>query len=274
MENVVVMVAPNGARRSKADHPALPFRPQEIAREAARCRGAGAAAIHLHVRDGQGGHSLDPGLYREAIAAVGETSDLLVQVTTEAVGIYGPDAQMAAMDALLPEAFSAALRELVPDEGSRERARDFLHAHAERGALVQHILYDPADVERFQSLVAEGVIPTRGASVLFVLGRYAAGQRSHPRDLLAFLAAWRLDLPWMLCAFGPREAACLAAAAAIGGHVRVGFENNLWLPEGSLAPDNTTLVERVAGLLRGMGLAPCGPDEARRLLGGAPAGGR
>ncbi|NBB83711.1 MAG: hypothetical protein GVY28_09935, partial [Alphaproteobacteria bacterium] len=64
----LLMVAPNGARKTKADHPALPIGPAELAATAVACRDAGAAAIHLHVRDEAGGHSLDAGRYREAIA--------------------------------------------------------------------------------------------------------------------------------------------------------------------------------------------------------------
>src|ERR671917_2716010 len=107
---LIITVAPNGARRGKADHLAIPLTPAEIGVEAARCQEAGAAMIHLHVRDAEGRHSLDPDLYRAAIAAVRREagSDLIVQVTTEAVGLYAPEEQIAAMRALEPEAFSAA----------------------------------------------------------------------------------------------------------------------------------------------------------------------
>ncbi len=108
--------------------------------------------------------------------------------------------------------------------------------------------------------------------MLFVLGRYAVGQRSDPADLLPFLTAWNsehhLDLPWALCAFGPREAACLVAAAAVGGHARVGFENNLWRPDGSLAPDNAAQVAALAALARSIGIAVASPVQARALFGG------
>ena len=70
MTPLVVMVAPNGARRTKADHPNLPLIPAEIAREAERCAAAGASVLHLHVRDEDGRHSLDPRLYLAAIDAV------------------------------------------------------------------------------------------------------------------------------------------------------------------------------------------------------------
>ena len=135
MDPLIITVAPNGARRGKADHPAIPLTPAEIGIEAARCQEAGAAMIHLHVRDAEGRHSLDPDLYRAAIAAVRKEagSDLIVQVTTEAVGIFTPDQQIAAMQALQPEAFSVAVRELIPDAASETAAARFLKQQAERG---------------------------------------------------------------------------------------------------------------------------------------------
>ncbi len=118
----MIMVAPNGARRGKADHPALPLTAAELAADAKACALAGAAAIHLHVRDAAGGHALDPGLYRAATAAVRAAAgpDLVVQITTEAVGRFSPAEQMACVRALTPEAVSIALRELVPDEPAEQ----------------------------------------------------------------------------------------------------------------------------------------------------------
>ncbi len=268
MDPLIITVAPNGARRGKADHPAIPLTPAEIGIEAARCQEAGAAMIHLHVRDAEGRHSVDPDLYRAAIAAVRKEagSDLIVQVTTEAVGIFTPDQQIAAMQALQPEAFSVAVRELIPDTASEPAAARFLKEQANRGVFIQHILYDADDVRRFTNLISREIIPHIRASGLFVLGRYTQGQQSSPNDLLPFLDAWTLDLPWSLCAFGRREAACAITAACLGGHVRVGFENNLHRPDGSLAPDNATLVRGVADVARSLGQAVATSEEARHVF--------
>jgi uncharacterized protein (DUF849 family) len=86
----VICVAPNGARRTPADHAALPVTPSQIAREANACAEAGASVIHLHVRDDAGRHSLDAQRYRDAMGAIRQAvgERLLVQATTEAVGIY------------------------------------------------------------------------------------------------------------------------------------------------------------------------------------------
>jgi uncharacterized protein (DUF849 family) len=113
---LIITVAPNGARKTKRDHPALPITPAEIAREARLALEAGAAMLHLHVRDVEGGHTLDADAYRAAMAAVGGEvgQRMVVQVTTEAVGRFTPEAQMAAVRALKPEAVSLAVRELIP----------------------------------------------------------------------------------------------------------------------------------------------------------------
>ena len=267
---LVLAVAPNGARRTKKDHPALPIEPGELAETAAACRDAGAAMIHLHVRDAEGGHSLDPGRYREATAAIrARLGDaIIVQVTTEQVGRYGPDEQMACVRALSPEAVSLALRELVPDAAAEATAARFFAELAEAGTLMQFILYDAEDLRRFLALRAAGTIPPGERSLLYVLGRYSAGQRSRPDDLLAFLAARAPDAGeiWSLCAFGPLEVACGVAAATFGGHVRVGFENNLQLPDGTQAPDNAASVAALAGAVRSIGRPLADAAAARRLM--------
>ena len=204
------------------DHPAIPLTADEIGREAARCRDAGAAMIHLHVRDADGGHVLDAEAYAQAIAAVKREAgaDMLIQITTEAIGIYAPGAQMAVVGDVAPEAFSLALREILPNEALEVPVAHFLAGEAARDTLIQYILYDVGDLVRFEALMARGVVPTKNASVLYVLGRYTPGQVSAPADLLPFLATATHGLPWAVCAFGAREAACAVAAAALDGQDR------------------------------------------------------
>lgn len=264
---LILTVAPNGARRTKRDHPAIPLGSDEIGREAARCREAGAAMIHLHVRDADGRHVLDADAYRAAIAAVRRQAgaDFLVQITTEAVGMFAPGTQMAVVGEVEPEAFSVAIREILPNESLEPAVARFLAGEAARGTLIQYILYDVADLTRFEALVARGIVPIEQASELFVLGRYGAGQTSAPADLLPFLAARTLDMPWGLCAFGVREAACATLAATLDGHARVGFENNTALPDGGCAPDNGALVAAVAHAASAFGRRCASPDEAREI---------
>ena len=265
---LIIAVAPSGARKTTADHPALPITPEAIAATAAACREAGAAMIHMHVRDAEGRHTLDVGAYRDATAAVRRAvgEDMVVQVTSEAVGIYGPEAQMGMVRDLRPEAVSLAVKEIVPDAASEPRAAEFLAWVGREGILPQYIVYSADDLARFDDLVARGVVPGERHAVLFVLGRYAADQTSRPVELLPFLAANTRAHVWSLCAFGPREAACAVAAAALGGHARVGFENNLHLADGSLAPDNAALVAAVADGAAVIGRPLADADQAREIM--------
>lgn len=268
---LIIAVAPNGARLSQADHPALPISPVELAETARACADAGASLIHLHVRDSDGQHSLDPALYQPAIAAIRTAvgDGLIIQVTTEAVGRFDRATQIATVRALTPQAVSLAVREFVPDPEAEPAMADLTAWMAEHGVSPQYILYDAADVLRFVGLLERHVIRPQAASVLFVLGRYTAGQRSHPRDLLPFLNAWLpngLAMPWFVCAFGALENACALAAAALGGHCRVGFENNRLLASGTAAADNAALVSQAASGAVALGRPVADAGAARTLL--------
>ncbi|MGX5847350.1 3-keto-5-aminohexanoate cleavage protein [Mesorhizobium sp. PL10] len=253
---VAIAVAPNGGRRTKADHPGLPMTPAELARTAGECLQAGAAMIHLHVRDRDGRHILDPDAYRAATAAIREAvgDAMVVQITSEALGYYQPSRQMEVVRETRPEAVSLALRELVPDRHAEPVFASFLAWLKRERVLPQIILYDPDEARYLCDLQRQGMIPWDDVPVLFVLGRYTTSQQSAPTDLLPFLSP---GIPrfrsFMVCAFGPDEAACVSAGALLGGDVRVGFENNLLLPDGSAAPTNASLVDTVAQLLRGFG---------------------
>lgn len=267
---VVICVAPNGARRDKADHSRLPMTAAELADEAAQLVAAGAHALHLHVRDAQGRHSLDPNLYREAIAAIRSRvgDGLIVQVTTESAGRYRAEEQMAVVRELIPEHMSIAIRELIPDASHEPGAADFLAWAERQGIGIQFILYSASDAAALKSLHSRGLVPFQGSHGLFVLGRYAASGLSDPRDLLAFVAEWPSDWPWTVCAFGRTEPLCLAAAIALGGHVRVGFENNLLSPDGTLARDNASAVINVRRLVECTGRQLATRDEAAALYRG------
>ena len=118
------MVAPNGARRTKSDHPALPVTIAETVATARSCFAAGAGGLHAHVRDEEGRHVLDAGLYSELIAEMSVVvPDMMVQITTEAVGQYTPQQQRRLVENVRPDAVSVALREMLPDDSEAEAAR-------------------------------------------------------------------------------------------------------------------------------------------------------
>lgn len=267
---LIITAAPNGARLSRQDHPNLPLTVAETAAEAARCRAAGAAVLHAHVRDASGAHVLDPGLYRELIEAVSEAcGDMLVQITSEAVGRYSPAEQAAAVFASRPEAASVALREMWPgkDRDEERQARDFYSRAQAEGIHIQHILYDPPDLARFGEACAAEIIPGGRGDVLFVLGRYAASGQAAPEDLDGFVGADMSAVSnWTMCAFGRRAYDCLVRAIPLGGHIRVGFENNLHLRDGTLAPDSAALVREIAAAAPAAGRSLADPNSARDIF--------
>ncbi len=249
---LLISVAPNGARRSKLDHPAIPLSASEIAEEAERCADAGAALLHLHVRDDDGAHSLSPQKYRQAIEAIERRvgDRLVVQITTEACGIFDIATQMEAVLAVKPAAASFAVREFIPDAGSEARARDFFAEVRELGTLPQFIVYEPGEIDRLRSLVSAGVIPFPTPSVLFVIGRYTSGPAAEASSLVQFLAHWGNEEPWTVCSFGAAELPVAAAAVALGGNVRVGFENNLYRADGTPLASTAEQVAAVVAVAR------------------------
>ncbi len=251
-------IAPNGGRKTKADCPGLPITPEELAQTAAQCLDQGAAMLHLHVRDSEGVHLLDAEAYRAAIgrihAAVGDR--LVVQITSELMGRYSPGRQMAVVLDTHPEAASFALRELAPEKKDEPLFCNFLQRLKWMHVWPQIILYTPEEAQRLAAMQKKGLIPFQQVAVLFVLGRFSLLRRAAPSDLLPFLAP---DMPrfasWSVCAFGRREAACVVGGALLGGHVRVGFENNVSLPGGGQAATNADLVGAVARALDDLGFA-------------------
>ncbi|SIP98386.1 Uncharacterized conserved protein, DUF849 family [Paracoccus thiocyanatus] len=245
-----IMLAPNGARKTRADHPRLPMTVAELIDETRQAVEAGADGLHAHVRDAQGRHSLDLGLYRELLAETDRAfPGLFVQVTTEAVGVHTAAEQRALVRGLMPRHVSIGLREILSD-GEIAKTADLFAFCRDQGIDVQHILYDADDCRHFLHLRAQGVIPEGPAQILHVLGRYSEGQVSDPADVArraAILAGCEVD--WGLCAFGRHETACLIQAIRLGGKARIGFENNLHQPDGSIAESNAARVRDLVARL-------------------------
>ena len=254
-EKAIIIVAPNGARRGKSDHQNLPITAAELSLEAKLCQEAGATMIHAPARRSNGTHSLeidDNRRYYDALKErVGDA--LVIQLTTEAVGIYPVEQQMALVRAVKPEAISLALRELIPNESLQGQARDFFHELADLKIVMQFILYNAEEVSLYHQLKEQGVIPANKHHLLFVLGRYSQNQYSEPGELFPFIIEHKDDTPWAVCAFGRDEHRCASAALALDGDVRVGFENNLYNIRGQFAYNNAELVTQVVETAHSMG---------------------
>jgi len=266
--DVVIMVAPNGARKTKSDHSSLPVSIADTAGEAALCHAAGASALHAHVRGPNDEHVLDAGLYRELIDEMSmRVPGMLVQITSEAIGQYSPQQQVDCIQAVIPEMASMVLREISSNFEQPDYAREFFEWCDDNQVHIQHILFSAEEFERFLDYRERGVIPAGHRCVLFVLGRYQVNFQSEPADLEPFLQHDLAGLDWFTCAFGHREQECVMAAINAGGHARVGFENNLYLPDGELSPNTAALVTSLVDVLDRQGLSSAGSAAARHRLG-------
>jgi 3-keto-5-aminohexanoate cleavage enzyme len=268
MRDAIIMAAPNGARKTKQDHATLPVSIVDTVSEAALCHGAGASALHAHVRGSQDEHLLDAGLYRELLQEMAtRVPDMLVQVTSEAVGIYTPAQQVECIKAVKPQMASMALREISSDFTEPDYTRQFYEWCLEHDVHIQHIIYSAEELQKFLDYRESGVIPASHRCILFVLGRYRVDFQSQVADLTPFLQYDLAALDWFVCAFGHQEQQCVLAAIEAGGHARIGFENNLYLPNGDLAENTAALVTSLVGTLEERACRAASCERARQLLG-------
>ena len=170
------------------------------------------------------------------------------------------------MKRLAPHCLSCGLREVVKGRNNCAVGYNFFSELHRAGVLVQYILYSPADVVWYETLCREGVIPGENNLLLFVLRRYGHNDEKNC-DLHSYGAALKQKAPWMACGFGKVEYALTAQAAKLGGHVRLGFENNQHLPDGSTSPDNAALVKLTSDLARLAGRLPSDKLFAESLYG-------
>jgi 3-keto-5-aminohexanoate cleavage enzyme len=250
----LIMAAPNGARKTAQDHPAIPVTDAELIETAVACFDAGTRALHAHIRTTDQTHLLDVGRYESLIEALNKRlPNLEVQVTSEAAGIYESDAQIDLLSRIKAPWVSVAIREILRSQEPQALQPFFEQLLGK--SRVQFILYDADDFQTLTSLVDRGIIHTESLEVLYVLGRYSANQESTPDQLDPFLA-FRDQAPShlkpareMICAFGRGQIPCLLRAASEGIDLRIGFENGIWLPDGEIAEDNAALVRALMNLL-------------------------
>ena len=227
----MIMVSPTGARLTKRDHPMVPLTVPEIVTTSRACVLAGAEALHLHVPDGAGNHSLDVGRYSEDLTEIDTAlPGFPVQITTESANRFSPSDQLRLLRGLAPKWASIAVREVMADATVAQRVYDVC---ADTGTRVQHIVYDAHDIQTLRACMTRGAIP-EAPDILLVLGSYAQGRPATVDEVLPRVSALPERARWMLCAFGPNEHACLHTAALLGGDLRVGFENSLTQADGTV----------------------------------------
>ncbi len=267
----IIMSAPNGARRLKSDHPNIPLSPRDMAICAEEIIDAGASILHLHVRDDQGVHSLDVDRYRASITAIRDAvgDKIIIQATSEAVGIYSRQEQMAMVKSLKPEAISLALRELCPTDDEVKEFATFINWITAEHIFPQYILYDEEDYQRFEHYRQQGVFQNDHPFALFVLGNYRG--TSLVEDVERLKSRTRqADFPWAVCGFGTNELhAVTHAVENIGqnkGHIRVGFENNIWRAENELLTNNAEMIQFCKDAAKDVGRPIATAQDVRRLF--------
>lgn len=241
----IIMSAPNGARRQKSDHPELPITPEDMAICAEQILSAGASILHLHVRDSDGGHSLDVERYRASISAVKDAvgDQLIIQATSEAVGIYNRAQQMQMVKELKPEAVSLALRELCPIDEKVNEFSEFIKWLRQEKIFPQYILYNESDYDRFEKMRKQGVFHDDEPFALFVFGSY---QGNHTNTDQLKQKTMSASFPWAACGFYENEKDCISHAVTNNGHIRVGFENNIRKDENTLLENNAEMIRYCA----------------------------
>ena len=272
--STLITVAPTGAETAKADAPGLPASPEELVETALRCQEAGASLIHIHVRDHrdpQRPPTLDVGLLREAVVAVREATDLVVQLSTGG-SVHDPlENRLKVLDA---DPDSCSLTCGTTNFGEDVFLNpwgfmvDLYRLSQEREIVPEFELFDIGQVHSLRRLLDTHGLPFGGkVHVDLVLGVPGAWPGT-PEALLAGLAALPPQVTsWSATGIGRAHLPILALALGAGGHVRVGMEDNLVYAKGRLVEHNAELVARAAEIATLLQRPPMTPGEAREMLG-------
>ena len=268
---LLITVAPTGAETAKEDCPQLPTTPEEIAATARACEAAGAAMIHLHVRDADHRPTLDPGLLKEWVAAVRDSSDLIVQLSSGG-SVHDPlDERLKVLDA---EPDSCSLTMGTTNFGDDVFSNpwpfvcELYQLAQERRVVPEFELFDLGQVHALRRLLDRYGLPAGGkVHVDLVMG--VPGGMNGTTD--ALVAAVR-DLPaettsWSATGIGRSTLAVMLASLSKGGHLRVGMEDVLTISRGVPVESNAQLVERAVAVGALAQRTPMSPADARELIG-------
>jgi Uncharacterized conserved protein len=265
---IVITCACTGAETTRAQNPALPLSPEEIAEAAVEARRAGAAILHLHVRDAEGRPTMDVETFRRAIELVRARTDLVVELTTGGAVGDEPEDRIRPVRELRPEMASLDCGTVnFGDDyivNSLPTMREFAAAMRDLGVRPTLECFDLGQVHSSRLLIDEGLVdePCHYGLVLGVPGAMRYG----PRELAAMVDALPPGAEFTAVGIGRSSLPSHFASIALGGWLRVGFEDNVHYAKGRLASSNAELVERASRIAREAGLEPASPDEVRRHL--------
>ncbi|HVZ52166.1 MAG TPA: 3-keto-5-aminohexanoate cleavage protein [Pseudolabrys sp.] len=289
---VIITCALTGGAALSGKSKAVPVTPREIAEQAIDAAKAGAAIAHIHVREPDtGAASMRLDLYKEVVDRIRDSGiDMLINLTTGAGASYVP----SAADPRVPEPRSslspwekrvAHITALSPDLCSLDvgtmnfgevvfmntpaHLRDMARTILAQGVKPELEVFDLGHIALARQLIADGLI---AAPPLFqiCLG-ISWGARATPETMLAMRDQLPAGALWAGFGIGPMQFPMVAQAVLLGGHVRVGLEDNLYLARGVPAPNNAALVEKAGRMIELMGAQVATPGEAREILRIGPA---
>jgi 3-keto-5-aminohexanoate cleavage enzyme len=274
-DKAIVTCAVVGAEVTRAQSPAVPYTPEEIARASLEAWRAGAAVVHLHARHPDGRPSQESAHFREIVDRIRAAgSDLVLQCSTggavgmsveERLGSLVPGAEMATLNMgtlnFGDDVFVNSRPDIVRIAG---RIR-------ERGLLPECEVYDAGMLETLRWLLDKGHL-AQPYHVQFVLG-VPGGMSGNERNLRFLVEGMPEPAHWTVAGIGRYEMPMAELSLRLGGHVRVGLEDNLYLSKGVLAKGNGELVAEAVRLVRASGRDLATPAEARGILGLAAHGG-
>jgi len=270
-EALLVTVAPTGAETAKADCPQLPTTLEELVAAARDCEAAGAAMIHVHIRDGQHRPTLDQGRLKDTVAALRAATDLVVQLSTGG-SVHDPlDDRLKVLDAK-PDSCSLTMgtTNFGDDVFSNPWpfVCDLYQLSQEREVVPEFELFDLGQVAALRRLLDRYGLPYGGrVHCDFVMG-VPGGMPGTADALVAGVATLPPEVTsWSATGIGRTTLAVAMTALAKGGHLRVGMEDVLTISRGVPVESNTQLVERAVALGAIAQRRPMTPTEARTLLG-------
>jgi 3-keto-5-aminohexanoate cleavage enzyme len=271
MEPLIITAALTGAEVTRRQHPRLPITPEEIGLAAAECAEAGASIVHVHARWPDGTPTQSAEVYAQIIDAVQRRCDVIVQVSTGGAVGMTPQERLAPV-CLRPEMATLSMgsvnfgREVflnLPEDiehFAREMARLDVKPELE--------VFDAGMLATVKRGLAQGWLPSK-PHIDFALG-VPGGMPGTPQALLHLVSELPASSTWSVAGIGAAQLPLSVLAIVMGGHVRVGLEDNLCYRKGELARDNAQLVARVARLAAELERPLASPAQARQALGLPP----
>lgn len=268
---VIITVAPTGPLTTRKNHPGLPVTPQEIGEAVAEAANAGAAVAHVHARDRDERPTADPEVYAEIAREIRARCDIVVQAST-GVGLdVGCEERLEIISSNRVEVTMATLNpaSMTFGRGTFSNPPWFVEQLAqlmrERGIQPELEVYDFGHVPLCLDLVSQGLVegPLQFSFVMGVRG----GMPGDPALLPTLASMLPEDAIWQAIGIGRAQLPLSFAAMALGGNVRVGYEDNVYFRKGELAQSNAQFVRRAVELVHAAGRDVATPAYVRERLG-------